>query len=151
MIHKNAKDRPGDYHAGKWNGLGGKLEADESARDAAVREVFEESGILLESRDLKPLGLLHFPNFKAHKSEDWLATIWVADLDPSIKERTLSGPEGALHWVPEGDLCNLNMWAGDSEFLPWVMRREPFQGTIWYQGETVIRAEILGFGGPLGS
>ncbi len=35
LIHKG---RPGDFHEGKYNGLGGKLEADESPLDAAVRE-----------------------------------------------------------------------------------------------------------------
>ncbi len=150
MLHRNSKERPGDYHAGKWNGLGGKLEADESAREAAVREVYEESGILLEPRDLKPLGMLHFPNFKAHKNEDWLVTVWVGDLPRSVKERSLRCPEGELHWIAESRVMELNLWAGDQEFMPWVLRREPFQGTIWYQGQAVLKAELFGFGGPLG-
>src|SRR5690606_5287997 len=43
MIHRDSKDRPIDFHAGKWNGLGGKCEKDESYRECAARELFEES------------------------------------------------------------------------------------------------------------
>jgi 8-oxo-dGTP pyrophosphatase MutT (NUDIX family) len=41
MIHRNS--RPGDFHSGKWNGLGGKFEKGESPIEAARREVREEA------------------------------------------------------------------------------------------------------------
>ena len=43
---------------GYFVGLGGKLEPGESAVDAAVREVFEESGVVVAACDLEPRGLL---------------------------------------------------------------------------------------------
>jgi hypothetical protein len=43
MIHRNA--RPGDQHLGKYNGLGGKLEADEDIVAGMRREIHEEAGI----------------------------------------------------------------------------------------------------------
>ena len=43
MVYRNRKAH--DIHEGKWNGLGGKFEAEETPEECAVREVFEESGL----------------------------------------------------------------------------------------------------------
>ena len=142
MIHRNA-DRPGDYHSGKWNGLGGKLEPDESPAQAARREFHEEAGVDPGEGRFRALGTLTFPNFKAHKSEDWLVFVFVADLSAEEAAKVQArGDEGELHWVPEGDLLSLNLWPGDRHFIPRVLARTPFQGTIWYAGAEVLRAEI---------
>lgn len=46
--------------AGLRVGLGGKLEPGESARQAAVREIAEESGIVVRPQDLLELGSLRY-------------------------------------------------------------------------------------------
>ena len=43
MLHRVKKKN--DMHQGKWNGLGGKLEAGESPEECALREVWEETGL----------------------------------------------------------------------------------------------------------
>lgn len=144
MVHRNAPDRPDDYHAGKWNGLGGKLEPDESFVDAARREVREESGLVLD--DVRPLGVLQFPGFKAHKDEDWLVFVLTADVAPEVVALPVGGPEGDLHWKRADELLGLNLWPGDAHFLPYVIARRPFAGTIWYRGKDVERASVV----PLG-
>jgi len=142
MLHRNS-GKPDDYHSGKWNGLGGKLEADESPLEAAQRELREESGLDLPLERFRSLGTLQFPNFKSHQAEDWLVFLFGAELpgdDP--REPVRSGPEGDLHWVPVADLLSLNLWPGDQHFLPHVLEREPISGTIWYDGPKVTRVWI---------
>jgi 8-oxo-dGTP diphosphatase len=147
MLHRNAFDRPADYHAGKWNGLGGKCEADESAREAAIREVREESGVAIESESLQFLGFLQFPNFKAHRQEDWSVCVFRAEITPqAAKVVPAKGLEGSLHWVERAKVERLNVWPADREFLPYVLRGEPFTGCIWYAGEWVLRSEIRAIG-----
>ena len=83
MIHRNASATVTgceDHHAGRWNGLGGKCEANESALEAARREFLEEAGIDLESDTFNPLGVLQFPNFKAHKNEDWIVFVFSVEI-----------------------------------------------------------------------
>ena len=140
MIHRNAEGRPGDYHAGKWNGLGGKCEPDESPLETARREFREEAGVdLLEIR-FHALGTLTFPNFKAHKSEDWVVFVFEAEVtDAEAARITPQSDEGELHWVPEADLLALSLWPGDRHFIPHVMARKPFMGTIWYTGQEVSK------------
>jgi 8-oxo-dGTP diphosphatase len=152
MIHRNTGSRSeergtaarADYHEGKWNGLGGKLEADESPLEAAMRELREEAGLDLPAEAFHPLGTLTFPNFKAHKSEDWIVFVFVARLDsrPALagEERgVVHAPEGDLHWIPERDLLSLSLWEGDRHFIPLVAAEKPFVGTIWYEGPRVTR------------
>jgi 8-oxo-dGTP diphosphatase len=38
---------------GVWNGVGGKLESNETARESVLREVIEETGIVLDSIEFK--------------------------------------------------------------------------------------------------
>jgi 8-oxo-dGTP diphosphatase len=147
MIHRlggvGGQGKAGDYHAGKWNGMGGKLEPDESPWQGARRELKEESGLDLSEQDFKLLGTLQFPNFKAHKSEDWLCFVFTARLTRVAADVNLAPcDEGALHWIPAGDLMSLNLWAGDRHFISFVIDEKPFFGMIRYQGQDVTEHRV---------
>ncbi len=143
MIHRDAKDRPGDFHAGKWNGLGGKCERDESYRETAARELQEESTLRIAPADFRFLGFLQFPNFKPLKSEDWSCMLFTADVAEGIARGVpTTVAEGSLHWIEIGKLADLNLWEGDREFLPFVVERRPFVGATWYRDGKVVRSEI---------
>ena len=45
---------------GKWNGFGGKVEPGETVRQAAVRELVEESGAVVKPEDLEDVGRIDF-------------------------------------------------------------------------------------------
>ncbi len=45
MLHRNKK--PNDVHAGKWIGVGGKIERGETPQECAAREILEETGLKL--------------------------------------------------------------------------------------------------------
>lgn len=139
MIHRDG--RPGDYHSGKWNGLGGKLELEESPLEAARREFLEESGIDLAPENFRALGVLQFPSFKAHKSEDWVVWVFSARVGGGVEPLARS-EEGSLSWIPARDLTSLNLWAGDVHFIPFVVEERPFLGSIWYRGQEVIRHAV---------
>jgi 8-oxo-dGTP diphosphatase len=146
MIHRlggeGGQGKVGDYHAGKWNGLGGKLDPDESAWQAASRELEEEAGLKISEDQFHVLGTLHFPNFKAHKSEDWLAYVMTVRIPKTAAEIQLGEcPEGALHWVASQELLSLNLWAGDRHFIPHVLEDKPFNGMIRYRGQEVIEVK----------
>ena len=48
------------FGANKYNGFGGKINAGESFRQCAVRELYEESGILVNAADLECVALFDF-------------------------------------------------------------------------------------------
>ncbi|MBC7387020.1 MAG: NUDIX domain-containing protein [Cryobacterium sp.] len=147
MIHRDSADRPGDFHAGKWNGLGGKCEADESYLEAAVRELEEESTLRLAPEVFKFAGFLQFPNFKPRKSEDWSCMLYRARVDESA---ALSVPEknaeGSLHWVKTTEILVLNLWAGDRTFIPYILAGKAFTGATWYEHGEVKRHDLTPVG-----
>ncbi len=76
MLHRVKKQN--DMHEGKWNGLGGKVEEDESPKECVIREIFEESGLKLNS--VKFAGFLTFPKFDNVKN-NWQVFVYVCEDD----------------------------------------------------------------------
>lgn len=123
MMHRNKK--PGDVHRGKWNGLGGKMDPGESPEECVIREIREESGLILLEPRLR--GVLTFPAFKP--GEDWLVFVFTADrFDGSLG----ACAEGELEWIPDEKLLSLPLWEGDRTFLPWLAKKEFFSGKFTY-------------------
>jgi 8-oxo-dGTP diphosphatase len=127
MIHRNT--RPDDQHYGKYNGLGGKIDANEDVVSGMRRELREEAGIA--ALDLTLRGTISWPGFGKH-GEDWmgfifLITHWSGTL-------LAQNPEGTLEWVPISQILKQNLWPGDHYFLPLVFSSDPrqFHGVMPY-------------------
>ncbi len=102
---------------GNFVGLGGKLEPGESAVDAAVREVFEESGVVVAASDLESRGRLTylFPHREAWSQESnvFVCRTWRGE--PSGSDEL--DPEWfALDAVPFDE-----MWDDARRWLPAVL------------------------------
>ncbi len=123
MMHRNKKE--GDVHRGKWNGLGGKFEAGESPEECVVREIREESGLILLDPRLR--GVLTFPAFK--NGEDWLVFVYTAT---RFEGNLIACTEGDLEWVEDARLATLPLWEGDRIFLSWLEQDQFFSGKFTY-------------------
>lgn len=133
MLHRNKKE--GDVHRGKWNGLGGKLDAGESPEECVVREVREESGLTLKDARLR--GVLTFPAFK--NGEDWLVFVYTA----TKFEGSLGAcAEGELEWVEDARVPELPLWEGDRIFLPWLDGEKFFSGKFVYVDGRLARHDV---------
>jgi 8-oxo-dGTP diphosphatase len=135
MMHRIKKQ--GDMHAGKWNGLGGKLLPGETPEQCAIREVKEESGLTLVNPQWR--GLLTFPAF--NQNEDWYAFVFVGH---NFSGELIDSDEGVLAWIDDDKLLDLNLWAGDRIFLPWLDQEYFFSGQFVYQdGELVAHNAVF--------
>ena len=133
MVHRNA--RADDDHLGKYNGLGGKLEADEDIASGMVREIEEEAGIIVTAMTLR--GTVSWPGF-GKNGEDWLGFIFL--ITAFTGEPPDRNVEGDLEWIVRDDLMSLPMWEGDRHFLPLVFDGDPrpFHGVMpYHQGRVV--------------
>ena len=128
MIHRNT--RPDDPHAGKYNGLGGKLDAGEDILTGMCREVREEAGLECEALALR--GTVSWPGFGAH-GEDWFGFIF--RIDRWRGEPWTENAEGSLSWVDVDRILELPLWEGDRFFLPLVFERggRQFHGVMPYR------------------
>jgi len=128
MVHRNA--RPNDAHFGKYNGLGGKLEAGEDVVAGLRREIREEAGIECDAVELA--GTISWPGF-GKKGEDWFGFIFRVTAFTGTP--LTANPEGTLEWVEVERVPTLPLWEGDRFFLPLVFNREggQFHGVMPYR------------------
>src|SRR5437762_731474 len=63
------------FGAGKWNGVGGKLEGNETPKSNAVRETKEEIGVKIDENDLGEVAVLDF-FFENNKDWNQRATVF---------------------------------------------------------------------------
>src|SRR5215471_477070 len=95
LVHRNR--RPDDPHLGKYNGLGGKLEAGEDVVAGMRREIREEAG--LECESLRLCGTISWPGF-GKGGEDWFGFIF--RIDRFRGDPFAANAEGTLEWIDVG-------------------------------------------------
>ena|SRR3989304_1776545 len=133
MLHRIKKEN--DYHEGKWNGLGGKLEQGESPEDCVIREIKEEAG--LDIKNPKMHGFITFPLFD--EADDWYVFIFTAE---DFKGSIIDSPEGNLEWIPNDKLTSLNLWGGDEIFLKWLFQEKFFSAKFNYENGKYLDHEV---------
>jgi 8-oxo-dGTP diphosphatase len=128
LIHRNR--RPGDTHLGKYNGLGGKLDATEDVVVCMRREIREEAGIECDHVVLR--GTVSWPGF-GKQGEDWFGFVFL--IDRWHGEPLRENPEGSLEWIDVDRILDLPLWEGDRHFLPLVFSEDPrpFHGVMPYR------------------
>ena len=135
MLHRVKKKQ--DENAGKWIGIGGKLEENESPEECCCREFLEETGLTLT--DYRYRGLVTFVSDEAPTEYMHLftATGWTGTPHPC--------DEGELAWIPKADLRKLPMWEGDKLFLDLLEQDAPFFSLkLRYQGDRLTEAVLNG-------
>lgn len=135
MLHRIKKAN--DMHAGKWNGLGGKLLPGETPEQCAIREVQEESGLTLINPILR--GIITFPGFNKvsapqragaqSETEDWYCFLFIGQ---AFTGELIDSAEGVLAWIDDAALLDLNLWEGDRIFIPWLDTEAFFSGRFTY-------------------
>ncbi len=128
MTHRIARKEDEQY--GKYNGLGGHLEANEDVAAGMIREIREESS--LEVTEMQLRGTVNWTGFGPH-GEDWLGFIF---LITGFRGTPLAqNEEGFLSWIPLKEFSRYPMWEGDRFFLPLVFDGDPrpFHGYMPYE------------------
>ena len=134
MLHRVKK--AGDENAGKWVGIGGHLEADESPEECILREIREETGLAVTGLRLR--GILTF-----------ILPAWGNELTFLYTAKTESDEvpdcaEGVLKWVPAEQINTLPLWEGDRIFLPLLRTRQDcFSLKLIYDREDRFLGSVL--------
>lgn len=140
MLHRVKKEN--DENAGKWVGIGGKLEAGESPEDCLVREVREETGLMLSEYTFR--GLITFV------SDLWGTEYMCLFTGKSDTREVIECSEGNLKWVDDRELETLPMWEGDRVFFNLLKEERPFFSLkLRYEGEKLVESTVDGAPVPL--
>ena len=138
MMHRIKRRE--DNHAGKWNGLGGKIDPGETPEECVIREVKEESGLSIRNPRLK--GFLTFPSFDGF--DDWYVFVFTTH---KFKGKLTASAEGELAWIADADLLDLPQWEGDRIFLPWLDKESLFSAKFVYHKGKLTDHAVVFYGG----
>jgi 8-oxo-dGTP diphosphatase len=116
--------------AGKINAPGGRLEAGESWREAAIREVQEE--LCVTPLDPVFVGENRFQFVDGYSIH---AAIFRAERIDGVPTETA---EGAPRWYPLSALPYDEMWEDDPLWLPHVIAGRRFAGRFVFDGDRML-------------
>ena len=120
-----------DLNDAKWIGVGGHIEPGESKEDTLLREVKEETGLILT--DFSYRGELLFIN------NDYEEIIYLFTSD-SFTGELIQCDEGELRWINKDKILNLNLWEGDRAFLPQLINgNKEIRMTLLYNNKELVK------------
>jgi len=141
VIHKHAKVLLGmkkrGFGQGKWNGFGGKIQEGETIESAAIREVKEETGIVVKS--MEKSGIIEFkfldnPEilevhiFKVHK----------------FNNEPFESEEMRPKWFQIKEIPFHQMWPDDKYWLPLLLQNKKFKGKFLFNHlDEIIESFLL--------
>ena len=111
------------FGTGKWNGFGGKIEVGETAEQGAIRELEEESGLVVSAENMLRRGYLVFNMkeskkiMKVHVYEAWN---WNGEEAESDEMRP--------QWWREDSIPFELTWKDDKFWLPLLLESKSFTG-----------------------
>ena len=130
------------FGKGRWNGFGGKVQADETVEETAIREVKEE--IDLDVLKVEKYGLLHFQN-QGDEDQIVVHIFKATDYEGSPKESEEMKPQ----WFKHEDIPYEQMWVDDKYWLPLFLAGKKFQGSFKFKNfEEILEYkldEVKGF------
>lgn len=128
------------FGAGKWNGVGGKVEQGESCEDAAIREAAEEIAVEIAREKLKRVGTIKF-YFTDQDGWDQECSVYIVEQwrgDPQESE------EMKPHWYPIDEIPYTAMWVDDVHWLPRLLAGQEVDAEFYFDngGATIAKQSI---------
>ncbi|MBE6638255.1 MAG: 8-oxo-dGTP diphosphatase [Ruminococcaceae bacterium] len=135
MLHRTKKEQ--DVNKGKWIGVGGHIEENESPDECILREVLEETGLILQNCHARGLVTFVSDTFEG----EWMHLFTADAFTGTLQECS----EGELKWISKEDVPHLRLWEGDRIFLELLTRDIPyFSLKLIYRGDKLTDAVLNG-------
>ena len=134
MLHRTKKKN--DINKDKWLGIGGKFEKNESPEECIIREVKEETGLILQSYKLRCI-------------VTYVSTTWEEEYIYVFTSNDFTGEliecnEGDLQWIDKNKVTELNTWEGDKIFVEKIKNDNTFFTVKFeYDGEIFFKRILI--------
>ena len=135
MLHRTKKSD--DPNEGKWIGIGGHMEDGESPEECVVREVREETGLVLKEFRYRAL-----VTFTSDLYETEYMHLFTADIfEGAITDNC---EEGELEWIESDKVMELPMWEGDRMFIPLIRDDDTgfFSMKLIYESDKLVDCDL---------
>lgn len=118
-----------DINEGKWLGIGGHIEDNETPEEANKREIKEETGF--DVINAKKRGIIYFHLGDIHE----VMHLFTCD---EFYGEMIECDEGTLKWFKIDEVKNLNLWEGDRIFLDKLIESDDyFEIEFFYEKDKV--------------
>ncbi|OHA68459.1 MAG: hypothetical protein A3J68_01525 [Candidatus Wildermuthbacteria bacterium RIFCSPHIGHO2_02_FULL_48_16] len=124
------------FGAGRWNGFGGKVSANETIEEAAKREIREETGI--EVVVLDKAGIIEF-EFKGNP-EVLEVHIFKSE---SFSGEPIESEEMKPQWFHVDEIPFSQMWPDDKYWFPLFLEGKKFKGRFLFGDSDAILEQGL--------
>lgn len=125
------------HQQGVYLPIGGHVELGEGLEEAAIREVKEESGIIVHSVTLR--GIVYI---RSQNTGDYDIIMSLFTSSDFIGE-PVEGREGSFEWVELDQLQTINLYEGDKIFLDLMQHHDFFVVEFLYKGFELVKHKIL--------
>lgn len=133
MLHRTKKKD--DINKDKWIGIGGKFEKNESPEECVTREVKEETGLNLESYQLRCIVTYVSTNWETEYMYVFTSNEFTGDI--------IECNEGELQWINKNEVTKLNTWEGDKVFIEKMQKDSNFFTVKFeYDGDSLLRYDL---------
>jgi len=129
------------FGVGKWNGVGGKVQENETIEEAAVREAEEEIGVKITEFEKVAEFTFLFPT-----KLEWPGQVVHVYLVSKWEGEPAESEEMAPKWFKLEEFPYSQMWADDEIWMPHVFAGKKVKGKFEFDGDTIIgepQLEIL--------
>ncbi len=133
MLHRVKKQN--DVNKDKWIGIGGHFEAGESPEECLLREVKEETGLMLTRFRFRGIITFHTTGWPL----EYMCLYTADQFEGNLSECD----EGTLEWVEKERVLSLNLWEGDKIFLKLLMEDAPFFSLKLSYEEDKLKEAVL--------
>lgn len=108
------------FGAGKMNGVGGKVNGDETVEQAIIREAQEEIGVTINEEALEKVAILHFAFDTKPEWNQECHVFFTSEWEGEPAESEEMRPE----WYSKDAIPFDKMWPDDIHWLPKVLAGE---------------------------
>jgi 8-oxo-dGTP diphosphatase / 2-hydroxy-dATP diphosphatase len=125
------------FGVGRWNGFGGKVENEESIKEAAIREIKEECG--LDAKNLEEAGIIEFSFIKNPEEVLEVNLFRTTEIVSEASESEEMKPQ----WFSFDEIPYEDMWDDDQYWLADFLAGKKIKGKFLFnENDKVIKKEI---------
>ncbi len=139
MVKGRTPKNISNMNVGKYLGVGGHIEQDESSYECVIREIYEETGI--DASDIEGLSLKGVATFINDSCDNEIMYIYRGEYKGESDPCPGSCDEGELCWVPLTGIWDIPVWEGDKEIFKLLFGPENssvFEIKLNYHGDDLI-------------
>lgn len=129
IVYKNRKVLLGlkkrGFGVGRWNGFGGKVEEGETIREAAIRELQEESGVM--TQEIEEMGVLDFE----FESDPKILQVHIFRVT-KFEQEPVETEEMKPQWFDIDKIPFDSMWSDDIYWMPYILEGKKFEGKFLF-------------------